>query len=221
MNNFFRRSLPDNTNRHALVLVHTRCLGLHSQDVLYSVNPGLWDIQLSSRDFCEIIAKVFRSPRSSDQRRFRQASGHHPRTRDQATGYLCDQHRTCVRCTLYRWQAITDTTDRQRFSLSLGCFPPKETRLDTTHTQRDSCVVERHFDFQGYDFWTVQPFQRFTLFSEAYLACLIKASCFPTVSQTSGVSWVMNFLPNYTALSCFHVSCRQANQVPLSLSRPS
>ncbi len=31
---------------------------------------------------------------------------------------------------------------------SLGCFPPKETQLDTPHTQRDSCVVERRFDFR-------------------------------------------------------------------------
>ncbi len=151
MNNFFRRSLPDNTNRHALVLVHTRCLGLHSQDVLYSVNPGLWDIQLSSRDFCEIIAKVFRSPRSSDQRRFRQASGHHPRTRDQATGYLCDQHCTCVRCTLYRCDKRSLTRQTEQFSIVWLPFPTRgNARLDM-HTQTHSTTAVT--TYPTFDFW--------------------------------------------------------------------
>ncbi len=86
--NNFRRSLPDNTNRHTLYS-HTRCLGLHSQDVRYIVIiSGLWDIQLSSRDFCEIIAKVmslirwlfswFQSFTRTTRRLLRQqTSGHH------------------------------------------------------------------------------------------------------------------------------------------------
>ncbi len=93
MNNF-KRSLPDNTNRHALILTHSLSRFTLPRCALYNDNPGLWDIQLSSRGFCEIIAKVmslirrlflvsvhhtnyakiasaadFRPPRSSDQRR--------------------------------------------------------------------------------------------------------------------------------------------------------
>ncbi len=147
-------------------------------DALYSDNPGLWDIQFSSWVFCESNVKVmsliksasswfqrhhtnyakiasaadFRSPHSSDQLRFLQASGHHPRTSDQATGYSCDRPRT--HAIAYDKRSLTD---RQRFSLSLGCFPHKEKWLDT-HTQCDSCDDERRFRLPGYDFCMVQPF---------------------------------------------------------------
>ncbi len=60
MNNV-RKSLPDNTNRHTLILTHSLSSFTFPRCALYSDNPGLWDIQLSSRDFwlfCEIIAKV-------------------------------------------------------------------------------------------------------------------------------------------------------------------
>ncbi len=73
-------------------------------------------------------AADFRSPRSSDQRRFWQASGHHPCTSDQATGYSCDQHRTCVRCTLCRCDKQPLTQQTERFSLSLLYFPTRGKR---------------------------------------------------------------------------------------------
>ncbi len=60
-------------------------------------------------------AADFRSPRSSDQLRFWQASGHHPRTSDQATGYSCKQHRKCMRCTLYRCDKRSLTGQTERF----------------------------------------------------------------------------------------------------------
>ncbi len=57
MNNI-RSSLPDNTNRHALIRTHSLSRFTLPRCALHSDNPGLWDMQLSSRDFCEIIAKV-------------------------------------------------------------------------------------------------------------------------------------------------------------------
>ncbi len=86
-------------------------------------------------------AADFRSPRStSDQRRIRQASSHHPHTSDQATGYSCDRPRTHA---IAKWSL----TDRHWFSLSLGCrFPHEETQDWTrthththTHTARQLC----------------------------------------------------------------------------------
>ncbi len=56
MNNF-RRCLPENTNRHALHS-HTNSLSRFTLPRCALYYPGLWDIQLSSRVFCEIIAKV-------------------------------------------------------------------------------------------------------------------------------------------------------------------
>ncbi len=63
--------------------------------------------------------------------RFWQASGHHPRTSDQATGYSCDQHRTCVRCTLNRFDKQTLTTDR-----ATPLFPTRGKHQTGTHTHR-------------------------------------------------------------------------------------
>ena len=139
MNNF-RRNIPNNTNRHAFILTHSLSRFTLPRCALHSDNPGLWDIRLSSRDFCETIAKAmsliklvsehhtnyakifsapdFRSPCCSDQRRFRQASGHPPRTSDQATGYSCDQHRACVRCTLYCCDKRPLTRQTERFSIA-------------------------------------------------------------------------------------------------------
>ena len=163
MNNL-RRSLPDNTNRHALILTHSLSRFTLPRCALHSDNPRLWDIQLSSRDFCEIIVKVmslirrlflgFRASHKLREDCFGSRlqvttllwpaaipAGFHPWTSDPATGYSCDRPQTHA-------IAKRSLTDRQRFSLSLGCFPPKETRLDTPHTQRDSCVIECRFDFR-------------------------------------------------------------------------
>ncbi len=73
-------------------------------------------------------AAVFRSPRSSDQQR----SG---RLLVRPTPHMRALHALSLR------QAKTDTTDRQRFSLSLLFFPHGEnTRLDT-HTQTHSATA--------------------------------------------------------------------------------
>ncbi len=54
----FRRRIPDNTIRHFLYL-HTRCLGIHPKicatQMNTSDNPMLWDSQLSSWLFSELM----------------------------------------------------------------------------------------------------------------------------------------------------------------------
>ncbi len=113
----FRRSLPDDTNRHALILTHSLSRFTLPRCALYSDNPGLWDIQLSSRDLCETTAKAMsltRRPfswllsfiRSTRRPHRQQTSGHHaPVTNGDPAGFSCDQHRTCVHCTLSLRQA--------------------------------------------------------------------------------------------------------------------
>ncbi len=113
----------------------------------------------------------FRSPRSSDQRRFRQASGHHPRTSDQATGYSCNQHRTCVRCTLFRFDKRTLTTERLLSFSHTGKTPDWDMH---TQTHSATAVVLNTAPTLGYDACTLQSFQRPTLSSQG----LFKASCF-------------------------------------------
>ncbi len=127
----------------------------------------------------------FRSPRSSDQRRFRQASGHYPRTSDQATA---------TRATgLARTQSLSDhgQTDSD-FDYRWVFSHTRKSKTGHAHTHGATAVMTyAAFDFRD------SSFQCFTLFSEAAL----KASCFwKTVSLTSGVSWVTNFLPNYSSL---------------------
>ena len=89
----------------------------------------------------------FRSPHSSDQRRF----GRLP------VRLLTDRQ--------------TDSDFHDRCS-----FPTRgNERLDIPHTQRDSCDDDCRIRPPGYDFSTIQSFQRFTLTSR-----LLKAFCFWT-----------------------------------------
>ncbi len=65
-------------------------------------------------------------------------------TNGDPAGFSFDQHALHA---LSLCQAITDTTDRAIFTIA-GLFPtPGNTTGHTTHTQRDSCVVERRFNF--------------------------------------------------------------------------
>ena len=125
-------------------------------------------------------------------------------TNGDPAGFLCDQHRTCVRCTLCRKQA-TDTTDRQRFSLSLlSLFPHGEnTTLGHAHTdsQRDSCVVECRF------FWdTTSVHSSLSVLNANFLWPLLSFSLYMTVSLTTQASpELRTFLP-ILQLICYHVS---------------
>ncbi len=145
-----------------------------------SDNPGLWDIQFSSWDFCESNAKVMFLIKSASSwfqgitrttRRllWQQTSGHHALVTSDDSGRLPVTIHALVtklqatRATgLARTQSLMTSDyhwqDRQRFSLSLGCFPHEETRRLDTHTPCDSCDNERRFRLPRYDFCTVQPF---------------------------------------------------------------
>ncbi len=106
-----------------------------------SDNPGLWDIQFSSWDFCESNAKVmslinrlnlgFRA--SHDVREGTQTSGHHAPVTNSDFGRLLMRLTPHMRVlhALSLWQAITD---RQRFSLSLVSLTRKPEAGHTTHT---------------------------------------------------------------------------------------
>ncbi len=127
-------------------------------------------------------AADFRSQRSSDQRRFRQASGHHPRTSDQAisAGFSCDQ-----RCMLYRFDKRPLTRQTERFFTIAALFSHSGKTPDwDTHTQTHSTTAVSTyaaFDFRdssrGFVFSTLQSFQRSTLFSKAYLKRLAFRQC--------------------------------------------
>ena len=149
MNNF-RRRIPDNTNRHALILTHSLSRFTLPRCALYSDNPGLWDIQFSSWDFCESNAKVMSLIKSASSwfqgmtwttRRLlrQQTSGHHAlvtQRRFRQASHVTNTAHACAARFIAVTLTITDRqTDRQRFSLSVGCFPHEETQLDTyTHS---------------------------------------------------------------------------------------
>ncbi len=157
-----------------------------------SDNPGLWDIQLSTWLSCEFnatvmslfnrVVLVFMHHTRCMRRRFwldirymRELSPgigsrlpvtiHALVTNDSAGYSTCDRPRT---------HAIAITSD---YSLTgqtaiftiTSHFPHEETR-DWTHTHTHtatSCDNERRIRLPGYDFYTVQSFQCFTLTSEA------------------------------------------------------
>ncbi len=114
----------------------------------------LWDIQLSSRDFCEINAKVLSLIKWLVLRFTRrwfpsfdtQTSGHRAQVTNGDFGRLLVRPTLHMRAlhALLLWQAITD---KQRFSLSLYFFPLRGHRTGHTHSVT-SCGDERCLDFR-------------------------------------------------------------------------
>ncbi len=147
---------------------------------------------------------------------WQQTSGHHALvTNGDPAGFSCDQHRTCVRCTLYRCQANIDTTDRAIFTIAALFSHTGKHQAGHTYTQRDSCD-DRRMPPSTSGFVPFQPFQRFTLFSKAYLKVLALSQCHLT---TQAFPELRTLLPILQLSAAFTSRGRQANQsstVPLS-----
>ncbi len=118
-------------------------------------------------------------------------------------GFSCDQQYTCMRCTLSLCQAIfTDKTDSDfhyRYSF------PTRGKHETGHTHRmTSCGDEHRIQLPGYNFCTIQPFQRSTLFFRGLLKLLafeLTRSFLTTVSLTTQASpeFKRTFCQNYSS----------------------
>ncbi len=139
------------------------------------------------------------SPRSCDQRQFRQASGHHPYTSDQATCYLCNR-------------PLTDSDFHYRWVIS-----HEETRLDThIHTAWQAVVMNT-----AYNFWDASSARSslsalYTNFQGRFLKLLAsRKQC-----HWHQVSPELRTFCQITALSCFlHLTDDSGKiKVPLSLS---
>ncbi len=178
MNNF-RRSIPDNTNRHALILTHSSSRFILPRCALHSDNPGLWDIQLSSRDFCESNAKVmslinrlFLGFRASHGLREDYFGSRLPVTTLSwptaiSAGFRCDKHHLRALCTLiavssdFNWQ--TDSDFHYRWVVSHMRKP------ETGHTTHIAWQLWRWAppSTSGIRLLHGPAFQRFTLLPEA------------------------------------------------------
>ncbi len=243
MNNF-RRSLRDNTNRHALILTHSLSRFTFPRCVLHSDNPWLWDIQLSSRDFCEIIAKVmslirwlfswFQSfTRTTRRLLWQQTSGHHALvTNDDFSRLQVTIHAlvTKLQATLVRptphmrvlhalslWQEITDTTDRAILTIATLFFPHGEnTRLDT-HTQTHSATaVTTYATFDFRDSSSVRSSLSSTprYFPEAYLKLLAFQQCHQQLRRLLSYE----LFCQYYSSRLFHVSLNDLGKIKVLLS---
>ncbi len=209
MNNF-RRSIPDNTNRHDLILTHSLSRFTLPRCGLYSDNPGLWDIQFSSWDFCESNAKVMSLIKSASSwfqgitrttRRLirQQTSGHHnlvtsgdsgrlPVTIHALVTKLQATHATglahaCIACAA-RFIAMTSDhwqTDRQTAIFTIaGLFPTRGNTTGHTHSHSVTAVSLNTASTSGILLHD-PAFQRFTLFFRGLLKLL--ASYFWTDSD--------------------------------------
>ncbi len=158
MNNF-RRSLPDNTNRHALILTHSLSRFTPPRCALHSDNPGLWDIQLSSRDFFECNAKVMSLiksaiswfqgiTRTTWRLLWQQTSGHHALVTSGDSGRLpvnihalVTKLQTTRATGLAHTQSLSDHWQTDSDFQSLGCRFPQEETQGWTHTHRHSATA--------------------------------------------------------------------------------